>query len=70
VFYRTRVYPMPNQNWNLHFSKIWFLFPVSVTTEYKVRIAEFYLYMGFGVEVFKNVMTTAWKLPKSESAHP
>jgi len=37
--------------------------------EYKVGIAEFYLYMGSGADLLKNVVTTAWKLPKSESAH-
>ena len=37
--------------------------------EHKVGIAEFYLYVGFGADLFKNVVTTAWKLPKSESAH-
>jgi len=37
--------------------------------EYKVSIAEFYLYMGSGADLLKNVVTTAWKLPKSESAH-
>jgi len=25
--------------------------------------------MGFGAVVLKNVVTRAWKLPKSESAH-
>jgi len=62
---------IPNriQIWDLHISKILFLFPVSFTTEYKVGIAEFYLYMGFGADLFKNVVTRAWKVPKSESAH-
>ena len=50
---------------NLHISKIWFLFPVSFTIEYKVGIAEFYLYMGFAADLLKNVVTRAWKLPKS-----
>ena len=54
---------------NLHISKIRFLFPVSFTTEYKVAIAELYLHMGFGADLLKNVVTTAWKLPKLESAH-
>jgi len=44
---------------NLHITKIRFLFPVSFTTEYKVGIAEFYLYMGFGADLLKNVVTTA-----------
>jgi len=58
-----------NQNRNLHLSKIWFLFPVSFTIEYKVGIAEFYLYMGSAADLWKVVLTKAWKLPKSESAH-
>jgi len=44
---------------NLHISKIRFLFPVSFTTEYKVGIVEFYLYMGFGADLLKNVVTRA-----------
>jgi len=70
--YRWRIVDViPNriQIWNLHISKILFLFPVSFTTEYKVRIAEFYLYMRFGADLFKNVVTRAWKVPKSKSAH-
>jgi len=43
----------------MHISKIRFLFPVLFTTEYKVGIAEFYLYMGFGADLLKNVVTTA-----------
>ena len=35
---------------NLHISKIRFLFPVSFTIEYKVGIAEFYLFMGFAAK--------------------
>jgi len=58
-----------NRKLNLHISKIWFLFSVSFTIEYKVGIAEFYPYMGFGAVLSKNVLTRAWKLPKSESAH-
>jgi len=58
-----------NQNRNLHLSKIWFLFPVSFTSEYKVGIAAFYLYMGFAADLLKTVVSRAWKLPKSESAH-
>jgi len=37
----------------LHISKIRFLFPVSFTIEYKVGIAEFYLYMGFSADLLK-----------------
>ena len=48
----------------MHISKIRFLFPVLFTTEYKVGIAEFYLYMGFGADLLKNVVTTAWKTAK------
>ena len=66
-----------NQIRNLHISKNRFLFPVSFTIEHKVGIVEFYLYMGFaadlyvrfGADLLKNAVTTAWKLPKSESAH-
>jgi len=43
----------------LHISKTRFLFPVSITTEYKVGVPEFYLYMGFGADLLKNVVTTA-----------
>jgi len=42
----------------MHISKIPFLFLVSFTIVYKVSIAEFYLYMGFGA-VLKNVVTRA-----------
>jgi len=41
----------------LHLSKIRFLFPVSFTIEYKVGIAEFYMYMGFAADLLKNVVT-------------
>jgi len=41
----------------------------SFTIEFKVGIAEFYLYMGFGAALLKNVVTRAWKLRKLESAH-
>jgi len=58
-----------NQNRNLHVFKFRFLFPVSVTIEFKVGIAEFYLCVGFGAVLLKNVVTRAAKLPKSESAH-
>ena len=37
----------------MHISKIRFLFPVSFTIEYKVGIAELYLYTGFGAFVGK-----------------
>jgi len=47
----------------LHISKIRFLFPVSFTIEHKVGIVEFYLYMGFGADLLKNMVTRAWKLP-------
>jgi len=65
------VYVIPDWNEirNLHISKIRFLFPVSFAIEYTVGIAEFYLYMGFGADLLKNMITRAWKLPKSESAH-
>jgi len=53
----------------LHISEIRFLFPVSFTIKYKVGIAEFYLYMGYSADLLKNVVTRAWKLPKSQSAH-
>jgi len=65
----TDVIPIRNEIRNLYVSKIRFLFPVSFTIEYKVGIAEFYLFMGFGADLFKNVVSRAWKLPKSESAH-
>jgi len=48
-----------NRIQNLHISKIRFLFPISFTIEYKVGIAEFYLYMGFGAELLKNVVSRA-----------
>ena len=41
----------------------------TVTIEYKVGIAEFYLYMGLGADLLKSVVAIVWKLPKSESAH-
>jgi len=63
------VIPNPDQIWNLHSSKIRFLFPVLFTMDYKVGIAEFYLYMGSGADLLTNVVTRAWKLPKSKSAH-
>jgi len=58
-----------NQIGNLHISKIRFLFPVSFTIEYKVGVAEFYLFVRFGDDLLQNVVARAWKLPKSESAH-
>jgi len=54
---------------NSRISKIWFLFPVSVTIKYKVGIAEFYLYIRFGADLLTNVVTRARILPKLESAH-
>ena len=48
------VIPNRNQIRNLHISKIRFLFLVSFTIEYKVGIAEFYLYIGFGADLLKN----------------
>ena len=53
-----------NQMQNLYISKIRFLFPVSFAIEYKVDIAEFYLYVGFGADLLKNMVTRARKLPK------
>ena len=47
-----------NRNRNLHISKIRFLFPLSFTIEYQVGIAKFCLYMGFGADLLKNVVTT------------
>jgi len=51
------VIPNRNQIRNLHISKIRFLFPVSFPVEYKVGIAEFYLYMRFGADLLKNMVT-------------
>jgi len=39
----------------LHISKIRFLFPVSFNIECKVGIGEFYLHIGFGADLLKNV---------------
>ena len=52
---------IPNRNHirNSHISKILFLFLVSVTIEYKVGIAEFYLHMGFAADLSKNLVTRA-----------
>ena len=61
------VIPIRNQIWNLYISKILFLFPVSFTIEYKLGIAEFYLFMGFDADLLKNVVSRACKLLKSES---
>ena len=44
---------------NLHISKIRLLFPVSFTIEYKIGIAEFYLFMRFGADLLKNVVSGA-----------
>jgi len=38
-------------------------------TKSAIRIAEFYLYMGFAADLLKDVVTRAWKLLKSEPAH-
>jgi len=57
-----------NQIHNLHISKTRFLFPVSFTIEYKVGIAEFYLYVRFGAVLLKSVVTSL-KTAKWESAH-
>ena len=48
-----------NRNQNLHISNVRFLFPVLFTVEYKVCIAEFYLYVRFGADPLKNVVTRA-----------
>jgi len=40
-------------------SKIRFLFPVSFIVEYKVGIAEFYMYMGSDADLLKDVLTRA-----------
>jgi len=63
------VIPIRIQIRNLHITKIRFLFPVSFTIEHKVGIAEFFLYMGFAADLLKNVVTGAWKLLNSDSAH-
>ena len=55
------VIPKRNQIRNLHISKIRFQFPVSFTIEYKVGIAEFDLYIEFGADLLKNVVTRACK---------
>jgi len=44
---------------NLHISKIRLLFPVSITIEYKVGIAEFDLFMVFDADLLKNVVSGA-----------
>jgi len=54
---------------NLHISKIRFLFPVSFTIEYKVGIAEFYLYGIWCWYVEKCGHQGPKTIPKSESAH-
>jgi len=54
---------------NLHISEIRCPFPVAFTIEYKVGIVEFYMYMGIGAGLLKNVVTIARILPKSEYAH-
>ena len=47
------VIPNQIQIRNLRISKIWFLFPVSLSIEYKVGTGEFYLYMGFAADLLK-----------------
>ena len=49
---------------NLHISKIRFLFPVSFTIEYKVGIAEFYLYVRFGGDLFEKCGHQSMKTAK------
>jgi len=63
------VIPNRNQIQNLHISKIRFLFPVWFNIEYKVGNVEFYLFMGVGADLLKNVVSRAWQLLKSESAN-
>jgi len=43
----------------MHLPKIRFPLPVSFTVEYKVGIAEFYLYMGSDADLLKDVLTRA-----------
>jgi len=49
----------------LHISKIHFLFLVSFTIEWKVSIAEFYLYryMGFGADLLKKTAEIGIRTP-------
>jgi len=37
----------------------YFRFPISLTIEYKVSFAKFYLWMGFGADLLKNVVNRA-----------
>jgi len=57
---------MPNQNQilNLHISKIRFLFPVSFAIEQSQHCWILSVY-GICADLLKNVVTRAWKLPKS-----
>jgi len=45
--------------------------PISTTSHVQIKFgnADFYLYIGSGADRLKDVLTRAWKLPKSESAH-
>ena len=52
-----------NQNRNLHISEIRLLFPVLFTIEWKVGIAEFYLYMGFGADLLKKTAEIGIRTP-------
>ena len=42
--------------WNLHLSEVRFLFPVLLTTEYKVDVAQFLLDVEFCAVTLKNVV--------------
>jgi len=42
---------------------------VSFTIEYKVGIAEFYLYMGFGADLLKNVVTIEPENGRNRNPH-
>jgi len=53
----------------LHVSKIRLLFPVSFTTEGKVGIAEFYLYMGFGVDLLKKTAEIGIRTPLKSASY-
>jgi len=57
VFYQRGSIQCTNQIRNLQISEIRYLLPVTFTIEYKVGIAEFYLYMGFGADLLKNLVT-------------
>ena len=51
-----------NRYRNLHISKIRFLFPVSLTIECKVGIAQFYLHMGFCADLLKKCCHQSLKI--------